>query len=310
MREISHQEIRKIGKKHRPLMVREKLYQRVLELRREGKSHSQIRGIILEEFGEFLSGSIISRWVRGISSPTGSVNEVVRCGFWFGYVIGTILSDGFFHIHPRSWSHAVELKTKDKGYIDAFVNALKIIGLKPSTYLDGEYFRTYAYSTDLYYLVTSGEWRQYIDKDSQAKRGLLRGFFDGDGIALFPSIMNSNTTILEYVRKLLEELEIRTSPPIIYARKGSKAWIAKRNAWLERKKDVYVIYIHPDDYRRFRDIIGTSIERKRKLLEFSITISYRTRKNFRGDWWSTCYMLQRSLGRNLMKGKKKQANTV
>lgn len=60
-----------MGGRYRPMSLRRELYNRVLELRRMGLSYKETRRKILEDFGEDLSKSIISYWVRRIHTPYG-----------------------------------------------------------------------------------------------------------------------------------------------------------------------------------------------------------------------------------------------
>ncbi|GBC72042.1 hypothetical protein HRbin02_01832 [Candidatus Calditenuaceae archaeon HR02] len=161
----------------------------------------------------------------------------------------------------------------------------------------------YATSTEPYYLLDSGEWRKYMDSDPEARLGFLRGFFDGDGAGLMPAYANTDVQLLEYIRQLLAELDIRTSPLILAIKKGSKAWHPKRRMWIERKNDVYVTYIYPEDHQRFLEKVGTSIPRRRYLIDFSIkrTRRYMDKIGERKEWWKICEILKKSIGRNMMK---------
>ncbi|GBC71458.1 hypothetical protein HRbin02_01241 [Candidatus Calditenuaceae archaeon HR02] len=78
-----------------------------------------------------------------------------------------------------------------------------------------------------------------------------------------PAYANTAVELLEYIRQLPTGLGITTSPLILMAKKGSKSWSPKGQKWVESKKDVFVVYIHPEDYQRFLGKVGTSIPRKK-----------------------------------------------
>ncbi|GBC70770.1 hypothetical protein HRbin02_00540 [Candidatus Calditenuaceae archaeon HR02] len=114
------------------------------------------------------------------------------------------------------------LRVRDREFAEAFAEALRRIGLRPSIiFRDGRYIVN-ATSTELYYLLDSGEWRKYMDSDPEARLGFLGGFLDGDGIGLMPAYANTNVELLEYIRQLFAELGIRASPLMLMSKKGSK----------------------------------------------------------------------------------------
>ncbi|MDJ0270852.1 MAG: hypothetical protein NXY59_10030 [Aigarchaeota archaeon] len=288
----------------RPLLLRQKIYERTLGLRKEGKSYKEIQRSILAEFNEWLGKSIISLSVRAKHKPNGKVIQVKKDGYWFGYVVGTILSDGRFSKHSEQAD--IELRVKDTEYAQTFAQALAKIGLKPAInqLTDGR-LQVRAQTAELYHILKYNQWKTYINADKQVKLVLLKGFFDGDGIALFPSFVNSNKQLLTYIESLLKELKIRASPSSLIAKEGERRWNSQKKMWMHTKKDVYEILIHPEDYQRFLEVVGTPISRKRYLIELSIrTIqSYVDVIRSSNDWRRVCQKLRVAIGRNIKKKK-------
>jgi len=68
---------------------------------------------------------------------------------------------------------------------------------------------------------------------------------------------------------------------------------------IERKKDTYTTYLHPEDYKRFLENLGTSIPRKRRLIELSMRVMqyYIDEIRSRDDWWMICRVLQKAIGK-------------
>ena len=79
---------------YRPYPVRVRLFERVLELRRGWLGYGRIQRRLYEDTGEWISKSLISYWFRGIHTARGRVNVIKKEGYWFGYVVGSVLSDG------------------------------------------------------------------------------------------------------------------------------------------------------------------------------------------------------------------------
>ena len=113
----------------RPLSLLKRLYERVLDLRRQGLSYRQIQERIMEEAGEKLSKSTISEWVNGIHTPYGDglgrggedrrLNRIKPCPE-LAYVIGAALGDGSMKREKCKWESMVVLRVKDYDFAAEF----------------------------------------------------------------------------------------------------------------------------------------------------------------------------------------------
>ncbi|RLF10943.1 MAG: hypothetical protein DRJ69_02505, partial [Thermoprotei archaeon] len=128
------------------------------------------------------------------------------------YLLGATLSDGHVYIHPEMGR--IRLEAKDREFVEEFYVKAKEAGLKPAKPrpVRGKWY-VQLYSKHLAYLIKSGQWRQLL-QTIEDKKAFLRGFFDGDGIALVPGYANTDLKLLEEVSNLLRDLGIRTSPPV------------------------------------------------------------------------------------------------
>lgn len=81
-------------RRYRPLPLRERLYQRVLELREAGLSYQRIIEKVYEEFGERLNKGQVSQWCRGIHQPSGKVRYQLKVGADLGWLLGALKGDG------------------------------------------------------------------------------------------------------------------------------------------------------------------------------------------------------------------------
>ncbi|GBC71440.1 hypothetical protein HRbin02_01222 [Candidatus Calditenuaceae archaeon HR02] len=134
--------------------VRVRMCRRVLELRGEGLSYGMILERLYEEFRVWINKSLISYWFRGIHTPRCRVNVIKKEDYWFGYVVGSVLSDGNRNRHTGNIG--VEIYTKDREFTEMCTKALRRIGVSPSIrFKDGRYI-VRAKSTELYYLLDSG----------------------------------------------------------------------------------------------------------------------------------------------------------
>ncbi|GBC72043.1 hypothetical protein HRbin02_01833 [Candidatus Calditenuaceae archaeon HR02] len=93
----------------------------------EDMSYRKIQERIYELFGVWLSKSQISYWCRGTHRPEGRVSVVVREGYWFRYVVGSVLSDGNRKRHAGNSD--LMLRVRDREFVEAFAEALRRIGL-------------------------------------------------------------------------------------------------------------------------------------------------------------------------------------
>lgn len=304
-----------VGKPRRkfpPLLLRIQLYHRVLELSSQGLNVTEISEKIIQEYGVHISERQIRQWIRGVSSPYGHFNNIRVEGPELAYIIGALLSDGYVYEKYEGRKGArqrVGLEVKDEEYADQLIRNLQAISIKPRKMMRRNGFIIVeANSIILYQLIKTGEWRKHINTIGE-KTAFLKAFFDGDGTSLFPSYINTDLEKLEYIKELLTSIGIRTSTPILINEKGTTWWNNRTKKWITRKRDVYELYIHPEDYEKFLRRIGTSISRKRRLIKLSIKIvrHYMGQIMEKEDWWEVCRRLRAAIGR-VIKSKKRKSN--
>ena len=111
------------GRKRREYRSRElriKLRDRVIELRQQGRSYSEIIEIIEQEFGVVLSKSHVSYWTRGIHDPHNGRRmpslELLEPSEDLAYVISVLCGDG--HVKTKKGYHyVIYLEAKDKSLL-------------------------------------------------------------------------------------------------------------------------------------------------------------------------------------------------
>ena len=119
--------LERAGRRYRELQLRQRLYERVIELRKEGHSYREIQEFILEKLGEKLSKSIISVWARGIHTPYGDGvgrenskdQRLNKIKLWthrhylaLSYLTGMELGDGTVVLESK-YHYAAKLSVKD-----------------------------------------------------------------------------------------------------------------------------------------------------------------------------------------------------
>ncbi|MEM2519749.1 MAG: hypothetical protein QXE48_05695, partial [Nitrososphaerota archaeon] len=78
---------------------------------------------------------------------------------------------------------------------------------------------------------------------------------------------NADIQLLQYVKRILGLLGIRTTGPKIYTKKETLLFNERMGKTYLRKKDVYRIYIRMRDLLKFHQLVGFTIQRKQKRLE-------------------------------------------
>lgn len=97
-----------------PLEQRIHLHTKVLRLRREGLSHSQIIEVIHKGDGVRLHESRISYWIRGLQAPFGNINKFeAKPSRTLAYIIGVKASDGCAYENMKQRRYEFALNTID-----------------------------------------------------------------------------------------------------------------------------------------------------------------------------------------------------
>ena len=258
-------------------------YKLALKLKEEklNWNSERIRKEIKEKLGIWIPKSTVYFWITGRSKP--NITPLRICPE-LGYVIGALMSD-------CTWSSKVKLKVKDEDFAKEFVCALsKVTGreYRVKREKDG-YYVVRLHGSPLRYIVESGLWKviAYL-----FPKEFLQGIFDGDGgvsvcienrpysgprFRVQITLTNTNSELLEYVKRLLKKFGIEFSKRI-YFKQGKikvikgKEYLTKRECWemvIERQRDVI----------KFNELISFKIKRKQKKLRDAVEILRRYKLN-------------------------------
>ena len=274
--------------KYRPLELRMKLYDEVHSLRNLGLSYSQIIKMIQEKYGERLTITHISRWLRGIHSPCGReliMLDDVKPSRELATIIGTRAGDGYTYIIEKEHKYVVGLKCKDADYALEFARCLEVVtGSKPyiGKQKDGLYV-VEGYSKTLYELLKKPldikKLRYYIEYNVETMTAFLRAFFDSEGCVDKNEkilVYNTDLDLLNYVKQLLLKLNIEVTGPHLIAKKGAPIYDRKKGKTYYRKEDVYYLYIRVNSRRRFAELVGFTIKRKMERLMKALNLSHHS----------------------------------
>jgi len=263
-----------------PRELRIKLYQKVLELRRQGLGYKRIKKKIEELCNVSLSISTISRWCRKICSPHNGCRvpsvKFLEPSPELSQVIGTVAGDGFA-TKKNGNEYVIGARVKDGDLIEEFSRCLgKVLGRdppRPRQEKDGA-FVVEVESKALYELLRKpidiNRIAPFVEHCEECMRRFARSFFDSEGSVDKDGKIrcyNSDLQLLQYVRKILNILGIRTTRPKICTKKGTAFFDRRRGKTYTAKKDVYRICVRMSDVLRFYQRIGFTIQRKQKRLE-------------------------------------------
>lgn len=176
------------------------------------------------------------------------------------YVLGVAFGDG------KKRADGLHLWVRDKDFAEAFAEACEGLGFKPKKYFR-EKERIYEVCV---YSIEFGRWLKSLSyervkellADEEAKKAFVRGYFDSDGCATISpteecrnNIMfgDPDPSLFRLVAKICSDLGIETSIYGPYRENG--------------ETDMYVLYVHARSRRRFSELIGSSLARKREALE-------------------------------------------
>ena len=251
-----------------------RLRARVLELNKLSMNYPQIQNEIFNSTHIWLSKGSISEWVRGIHDPSGGKNKFRAVASpELAYVIGVIAGDGNLSIHGHNYE--MLLSVTDRDFAEEFSRCLaKILG-KPSLYKirwsENRKRWIVQGSSVLLHRFLNGGWQQlknHIEHSSQCRFAFLRALFDGEGSITGRNltIINTDLSLLFYVKKLLTKSRILTNKPYVMNRAGSILKDPHTGRIYKRRKDCYVMRVSSMGLLRFAREIGFSIERKRRLL--------------------------------------------
>ncbi|PUA31570.1 MAG: hypothetical protein B9J98_05730 [Candidatus Terraquivivens tikiterensis] len=278
-----------MGRRCRPASLRKELYHRVLELRGMGLSYREIQRRIFKEFGENLSKSIISGWIRRVHTPYG---DGLGYDVWdlrrhrlrpcpeLAYAIGAALGDGYTKYEGK-YHYAVALAVKDYDFAEEFGRcaAIALGREKPyKPYWDRSKRRwvARAYSRELYELlrkpVDFERIRPYVEHCEKCVATFLRGLADAEGDVDKNennfgriSIANTDRQLMEYALALLKALGIFAR---LYKRRKRETENIEGRVVKRERQFIYLLRIYRNsDILRFREVIGFAIKRKQEVLD-------------------------------------------
>lgn len=260
--------------------LRARLYDDVLRLREEGLSYNQILKKIRETYGIRLTKSQISYWVRKIHSPFGGTlqtNHGLKPLPELACIIGVVAGDGTTKMRKESGQYVIALEARDREFVEEFARCLgQVLGRPTPSIVErsDERFMTAAYSKELYKLLKKpidvNRIKPFVEHCEECMRSFVRGFFDSEGsIDAYGHICcsNTDTELLQYVKKILHRLGIRATGPRLLKRSGTPIVFKGRHKTYMRKRDVYCIIVSIRDDLKFYKKVGFSIQRKQLQLE-------------------------------------------
>jgi intein-encoded DNA endonuclease-like protein len=269
-----------------PRELRIRLYHDVVALRRRGLTYGEIIKEVWRRCGVRISKSHISYWIRGVHNPYNGRRipslELLRPSEELAYVIGVVLGDGYAikkRLAIKGYSDSIiGLEAKDREFVEEFARCLtKVLGRRPikPKYRDNiGRCVVKVKSKTLYELlrkpVELDRLKPYVEHCERCVAAFIRGFADSEGSVHkrgYIFIFNTNLRLLTYVKDLLKRLNIESTGPRIYVRRGTIIRDPKTVKQYARKKDEYYIYIRARSNMNFYKYIGFTITRKQTRLE-------------------------------------------
>ncbi|MEM3398828.1 MAG: LAGLIDADG family homing endonuclease [Nitrososphaerota archaeon] len=278
-----HEIFREGLKKRGPCLPRElriKLYDEVRRLRKKGLSYSMIIDEVCKSHGVRLKKSVISYWCKDIHNPFNGIRipsvEFLEPSPELAYIIGVVAGDGWT-VKKKNGIYEVGAEVKDEDFIEEFSRCLgKVLRRDPPRPRQRKYgmlvvsVKSKAPYELLQKPIDISRIAPFVEHCEECMRRFIRGFFDSEGSVggnKWISCYNSNIQLLQYVRKILNLLGIRTTEPKIYLRKGTTFFDRRKGKIYVVKKDACYIYVRMSDALRFYKLIGFIIQRKQKRLE-------------------------------------------
>ncbi|WP_245610462.1 LAGLIDADG family homing endonuclease [Thermococcus celericrescens] len=198
------------------------------------------------------------------------------------YIIGVYLGDGSIHMKGNG-RYVVKLKVIDREFAEEFANALEKLGVRAAMGFERDSTRVDRFyvegSNKALFQLLSGPRERLLSLAGEYPTEFLRGFFDSEG---FPAIsagktftvrvaaVNSDLMVLEFVRKLLETLGIRSEISKLYS-KGHRVVI--RGEEYSSNVDMFILWISRfGDVMWFAREIGFTAWRKEAKLRRAIEL--------------------------------------
>jgi intein-encoded DNA endonuclease-like protein len=264
-------------RKYLPLEIRAKMYEDVIELKRQGLKPSQIQEKLFEKYKEQISIQNIYNWINGKHYPFGSINKFdEKPSPELAYIIGVIFSDGYKYI-DNNWHYYLRLDVKDKEFAEEFGEKLARVlqrkkPYKPSWNTYKKLWTVVGYCIQLYDFLNKPlkELKSYIEYNKNCVSSFLQALFNGEGTipkhTRMLRLCNTNKELLNYVQYLLKKyFDIDTTGPHL-ARKKGNIMRFPNGITTKTTEDYYYIYIRAKSLLNFYKYIGFTIKRKQQRL--------------------------------------------
>jgi intein-encoded DNA endonuclease-like protein len=267
-------------RKYLPLEMRMKMYDDVIELRRQGLKLSEIQRRIYEKYKKQLPMSTLHDWINGKHEPLGKVNKFdEKPSPKLSYINGVMLSDGCLYFDGDGY--LLWLTVKDKEFAEEFGRCLaEVLGkkepYKPFWDKNRKQWVVKGCSILLFKFLEKPlkELKIYIEHCKDCVASFLRALFDAEGCIHVKirkrkkrllRLHNTNKELLIYVQYLLKKyFDIDTTGPHLTTKKGSIEHFP--NGVYKATKNCYYISICAKSLFDFYKHIGFTIKRKQRNL--------------------------------------------
>jgi intein-encoded DNA endonuclease-like protein len=269
-------------RKYLPLEIRAKMYEDVIELRKQRLSYGQIQKSLYEKYRKRLPIPTISHWINKKYHPLGRVNKFDgKSSPELEYIIGALFSDGYKYIDDRG--HLLRLIVKDKEFAEKFAECLtKVLGrrraYKPLWDRNRKRWIVTGCSTLLYEFLNKSleELKPTIEYNKECVSAFLQALFDAEGSIYIKIrggrrerilwLYNTNKELLIYAKYLLKKyFNINATGPHLATRKDSIKHFPNGKKY-KANEDCYYIYIRANSLLNFYKHIGFTIKRKQQRL--------------------------------------------
>jgi intein-encoded DNA endonuclease-like protein len=269
-------------RKYLPLEIRAKMYEDVIELRKQGFKTGEVLKKIYEKYKEQISRRCFYNWIQGKCHPLRRVNKFdEEPSPKLTYIIGVILSDGYKYISKKKSQYNLRLAVNDKEFAEKFAECLTKVLKKKKPYKPFFNRKTKRWivagcSVLLFGFLnrTLKELKPIIEHDEKCVSAFLQALFDGEGYIYVKitkrkkirqlCLYNTNRELLEYVQYLLRSFFNIDSTIHLARKKGLRYF--PNNKIGKINKDEYYLYIRTKSFLNFYRHVGFSIKRKQQRL--------------------------------------------
>jgi len=288
----------------------QELYVQVINLKKEGFGYKRIINKIKEEQVIRLSLSTLSYWFNHKVKLLGGQNyfEPIQSSE-LSYVLGVMFGDGSIIFNKKRKEYVLRLEATDNDFVEKFSFNCAIILKKEKSFAvcynksrsgHSATYSTQVRSKQLYYFVKSlkndfEKVKKFVEKYPAE---FIRGLADSEGC---PSISanidfscniivaySTNYILLNYVKKLLEKLEILSN--LRLSRRKGAADSVIQDRLIIRTMDLYSLSITRDySVKKFSDLINFSINRKYHKLIYGVWVVNNFIPNLRLKVWNQKY---------------------